>query len=89
MNTIKISATHARNNFFEVLGWVESGKNVIVEKDKKEIAVIIPKKTQKTDLKGLKKLMSELHGVEKDFDLSKSPLRGKRSKKWLEKIRSY
>lgn len=86
MQIIKVSATHARNNFFELLNWVQSGKQVVVEKDKKEVAVISAK-LQKTDLRGLDKAMKAIHGIGSDFDLSKSPLRGERSRKWLKKLR--
>ncbi len=44
MNTIRVSATAARNNFFELLNAVALGKSVIVERDHKEVAVIAPKK---------------------------------------------
>ena len=47
MKTITVSATHARNNFFELLGMVETGKQIIVKKDKKEVAIISPRKKKK------------------------------------------
>ena len=88
MQTIRVSATHARNNFFELLEKVALGNQVLVEKDNKPIAVIVPRRT-KVDWKGLKKTMDEAHGILKDFDLSKSPLRGKKSKTWLSRISKY
>jgi prevent-host-death family protein len=88
MQTITWSATKARNKFFDLLNYVASGRQVIIEKDKKEIALITPIK-KGTDLVGLKKAMDALDGVAKDFDLSKSPLRGKASKKWFAKIARY
>ena len=36
MNTIRISATAARNRFFDLLNQVAAGAQVIIEKDKKE-----------------------------------------------------
>ena len=88
MTTIKVSATHARNNFFELLDQVALGSQVLVEKNNKPVAVIVPKK-DRVDWKGLKKAMKEAHGILKDFDLSKSPLRGKKSKEWLSKLTNY
>ena len=74
MNTIKVSATHARNNFFELLDKVSLGTQVVVEKNSKEVAVIIPKR-RKTDLKGLTKAMNEAAGIFKDYDPKDNPLR--------------
>lgn len=79
MATLKVSATKARNNFFELLNLVSGGTKVIVEKDAKEIAVIMPKETG-TDLVGLKKAMADLHGAIPSFI---SPLRNSGSKKFL------
>lgn len=77
MNTIRLSATSARNKFFELLDQVASGTQVIIEKDKKEIAIIIPKKTQ-TDWKGLMRASKAVHGILKDNTLEEiSPLRKK------------
>ncbi len=88
MQTITWSATKARNDFFDLLTQVAMGQSFIVEKDKKEVALVTPIK-KGTDLVGLKKTMDALHGVAKDFDLNKSPLRGKASKKWFAKIAKY
>lgn len=88
MQTITWSATKARNEFFDLLTQVAMGQSFIVERDKEEIALVTPIK-KGTDLVGLKKAMDALHGVAKDFDLSKSPLRGKASKRWFEKIAKY
>ena len=63
-------------------------KSYIIEKDKKEIALVTPRR-RGTDLVGLKKAMDACHGILKDFDLSKSPLRGKASKRWFAKIAKY
>ena len=69
MALIKVSATHARNNFFELLNQVALGNTeVVIEKDKKEIAVISPKKATGTDLKALDKASKAVHGILKDDD---------------------
>jgi len=88
VNTIRVSATHARNNFFELLEKVSMGTQVLVERNNKLVAVIVPRKS-KVDWEGLKKVMDDAHGILKDFDLSKSPLRGKKSKAWLSRISKY
>jgi prevent-host-death family protein len=46
MNTITVSATHARNNFFDLLNQVAAGKRIIIERDKKEIAVLEAKREE-------------------------------------------
>ena len=88
MQTITWSATKARNEFFDLLTQVAMGQSFIVERDKKEVALVTPVK-KGTDLVGLKKAMDALDGVAKDFDLSKSLLRNKRAKMWLKRIRNY
>ncbi|OGM14573.1 hypothetical protein A3D84_05700 [Candidatus Woesebacteria bacterium RIFCSPHIGHO2_02_FULL_42_20] len=88
MQTIRVSATHARNNFFELLEKVALGDQVLVEKDRKLVAAIVPRKT-KVDWKGLKIAMDAAHGILKDYDLSKSPLRGRKSKTWLARASRY
>ena len=76
MNTIRVSATAARNNFFDLLNQVALGAKVTVVRDAKEVAEIIPK-TTKTDWKGLKKAMKASAGIFKDFDSNNNPLRKK------------
>lgn len=88
MQTVTWSATKARNEFFDLLTQVAMGQSFIVEKDKKEVALVTPIK-KGTDLVGLKKAMDALHGVAKDFDLNKSPLRNRKAKAWLKRIRNY
>ena len=88
MQTITWSATKARNEFFDLLTQVAMGQSFIVERDKKEVALVTPIK-KGTDLVGLKKAMDALHGVAKDFDLRESPLRNKRARAWLKRIRNY
>ena len=86
MQTITISATKARQEFFNLLTQVAIGNSFVVKKDNQEVAIVSPIK-RGTDLVGLRKAMDALHGVAKDFDLSKSPLRNKRAKAWLRRIR--
>ena len=76
MNTITVSATHARNNFFELLNQVALGRQVIIKKDFKEVAVLSSRKP-KTDWKALLKATRESHGILKDYDPQDNPLRRK------------
>lgn len=68
MNTIRLSATSARNNFFELLNQVALGKQVIIERDNKEIAILSPK-TTKTDWKALRKASAKVYGIFKDISV--------------------
>lgn len=68
MDTIRLSATSARNKFFELLNQVALGTQVIIEKDKKEVAILSPKKT-KTDWKALRKALKDAHGILKDYSV--------------------
>lgn len=77
MNTIRVSATKARNEFFELLNQVVLGTHVIIEKDKTEVAVISPTK-KGTDLKGLIRASERARGIFKDYDVERdNPLRRK------------
>ncbi|MBI2621854.1 MAG: type II toxin-antitoxin system prevent-host-death family antitoxin [Candidatus Levybacteria bacterium] len=85
MSTIRLSATSARNKFFELLNQVALGTEVIIEKDNKEIAVLSPK-IKKTDWKNILKASQGLHGVLKDYTFTEiSPSRKKGSWKHLGK----
>lgn len=92
MNTIRISATKARNNFFSLLDQVASSDvQIIIKKDNKEVAVLTPRE-KKTDIKALIKASKKVHGILKDYSLKEiSPLRKKgawkRFGKWDEKIK--
>lgn len=66
MNTIRLSATSARNKFFELLNQVASGTQVIIEKDNKEVAILSPKVT-KIDWKTLHKALKEAKGILKEY----------------------
>lgn len=76
MSTIRVSATSARNNFFELLNQVATGTQVIIEKDSKEVAVLGPKKEQ-IDWKQFRKAAEKARGILKDadFDPNDNPLR--------------
>ena len=89
MQTITVSATKARQEFFDLLTQVIAGKSFIVKKDNVEVARVTPI-VRGTDLVGLKKAMDALRdsGAFKDFDLNDSPLRNKQAKAWLKKIRN-
>lgn len=77
MSTLKVSATSARNRFFELLNQVALGTQIIIEKDHKEVAVISPIK-KGTDLKGLIRASERARGIFKDYDVEKdNPLRRK------------
>ena len=77
MNTIRVSATKARNNFFELLNQVALGTQVIIKKDFEEIAVLVPRRT-KTDWKAFRKAAKETHGILKHYSVEEiAPLRKK------------
>lgn len=61
------------------------GAEVIIEKDKKDVAVIIPRK-QKTDWDALRKASKAVHGIFKDYDVERdNPLRRKGAADFLGK----
>lgn len=68
MSTIRISATAARNKFFDLLNQVAQGTQVIIEKDNKEVAILSPK-IVKTDWKGLVAASKPIHGILKDVSV--------------------
>lgn len=76
MHTIRMSATAARNKFFELLNQVALGTQVIIERDAKEIAVLAPNKPQ-IDWKQFRKAAERARGILKDtdFDPNDNPLR--------------
>lgn len=77
MNTLRVSATKARNNFFELLNQVAIGREVIIERDRKEVAIITSVQT-KTDRDGLLKASKAIHGILKGYSTYEiSPLRKK------------
>lgn len=68
MNTIRVSATSARNRFFDLLNQVALGTQVIIEKDRKEVAILSPKK-KKTDWVAFRKATKAAHGILKDYSI--------------------
>ena len=83
MNTIRVSATHARNNFFQLLDRVSIGGLVKIEKDSKTVAMMVPVK-QKNKHKGL---IKALERAAKGFVYKQSdnPLRRKGAADFLGK----
>lgn len=65
---MRVSATKARNEFFELLNQVALGTQVIIERDSKEVAVLAPKK-QKTDWAAFRKAAKAAHGILKDYSI--------------------
>ncbi|MDO8570711.1 MAG: type II toxin-antitoxin system prevent-host-death family antitoxin [Candidatus Daviesbacteria bacterium] len=86
MSTITVSATSARNNFFELLNQVVLGTQVIIERDSKEVAILSSNKP-KLDLMALRKATKETHGILKNykFDPEDNPLRRKGAADFLGK----
>ncbi len=82
MNTIRLSATSARNGFFELLNQVALGTQVIIEKDNKEIAVLSPR-TTRTDWKGLLSASKKVRGILKGYSAEDNPLRRKGASEFL------
>ena len=79
MHTIKVSATSARNKFFELLNQVAAGTQVIIERDAKEVAIMSPKK-QTVDWVALKKASQAAHGILTDYDPKRdNPFYGKKA----------
>lgn len=84
MTTIRLSATSARNKFFELLNQVALGTQVIIERDGKEAAILAPK-TQKTNWTAILKTSKKVHGILKGYDLEDNPLRRKGAADFLGK----
>ena len=79
MQTIKVSATKARNDFFNLFNLVLSGTEVLVEKDKKhtiKMTSVVDEESWAKKRKRVLKVLEEVRGSWKDVDF-KSPLRGK------------
>jgi prevent-host-death family protein len=84
MNLSTLSATKARNNFFDLLNQVMMGKSFVVERNDKPVAMITSIKA-KTDVAKLKRALKASKGiVSKDaYALEDNPLRRLRAKKFL------
>lgn len=81
MQTITMSATKARNQFFDILTWVSMGKTVMIEKDKKLIANITPISKVNRN-KGLLKAL-DVASVGFVYNKEDNPLRKRGSSKFL------
>lgn len=92
MKTIRISATEARNNFFNLLNQVMyEGTQVIIGKTgtDKEV-VLMPKASEEKEWERRKKVLDETFGMLKDVPESHffdDRFRGKRAKTYLERLR--
>lgn len=84
MNIIRVSATKARNNFFELLNQVALGAQIIIERDKKELAILSPKKKE-FDRVGLLRASRKLREAMKDYNPEDNPFRRKGAKNFLGK----
>lgn len=84
MQTIKISATKARNEFFNLLNQVASGKQFVIKRDNEEVAMLSPKKKQ-IDWKDFRKASEAARGILKDYNPEDNPLRKKGSTDFLGK----
>ena len=79
MGTITVSATSARNNFFELLNQVVLGAEIIIKRDSKEIAVLSPKK-QTINWVEFRKAAKAARGILKDYDPKRDdPFYGKKA----------
>ncbi len=76
MNTLTVSATHARNNFFELLDLVARGASVVVKKDQKVVAKVIPAATRVSKYTGLVKALKSA-GKGFSYNEKDNPLRRK------------
>lgn len=76
MPIIRLSATKARNNFFELLNQVAAGTQVIIERDNKEVAVLSSQKTQ-MNWREFKKAAEKARGIlgNTKINLIDNPLR--------------
>lgn len=74
MATVRVSATKARNTFFDLLNQIALGMHVVIVRDEKEVALMIPKR-HTTDWKGLLKATKRAKGILKEYDPQDNPLR--------------
>lgn len=92
MKTIRISATDARNNFFNLLNQVlyEDTRIIIEKAGVKKEAVLETKVSKKKEDEKRMKILEKTFGIWKDIPKSKiydDRLRGKRAKAYLDKLR--
>jgi len=94
MKTIRVSATDARNNFFNLLNQVMyENLQVIIEKAGTEKKVVLmPEREKDKELKARMKVLDETFGIWKDVPDSRiydDRLRGKRAKEYLKRARKW
>lgn len=84
MNLQTLSATKARNNFFDILDQVLQGKSFVVERNEKPVAMISHVESG-TDIKKLKKVLKFTKGIFSDDDYidDDNILRNKKANKFL------
>lgn len=85
MNTMQISATSARNQFFTLLDRVAAGSSFTVVKDRKAVAKVVPVVTKTLRNKGIVQALTQ---AAKGFTYSRSdnPLRNLRALSFLRKL---
>lgn len=92
MKTIRMSATQARNNFFNLLNQVMyEGVQVIIGKagTKKEV-ILMPKTVKEKEHEETMKILHETFGMWKnvpDERIYDDRFRGKRAKEYLDRVR--
>jgi antitoxin (DNA-binding transcriptional repressor) of toxin-antitoxin stability system len=76
MNSLSVSATYARNNFFELLDKVSAGLiDVVIKKDNREVAVFSKKNTHNAHIANMTKALDSLVDVIDADELANNPLR--------------
>lgn len=94
MKAIRVSATEARNNFFNLLNKVlYEDVRVIIEKvDTGKEAVLSLKQSKEEEFKKRMKVLNDTFGIWKDVPNSRiydDRLRGKRAKAYLKRARKW
>jgi len=94
MRTIRVSATEARNNFFNLLNQViYEGVQVIIQKAGVAKKVILMPKTEKEEEhEKTMKILKKTFGIWKNVPDSRiydDRLRGKRAREYLDRVRKW
>ena len=84
MNTITLSATAIRNNFFDLLDKVVLGSNVVIRRNNKDIAMIVHK-TSNNNWENFIKKSREVNGILKDYTVDDNLMRREGSSDFLGK----
>lgn len=85
MQTITVSATKARNDFFNILNYVAEGKSVAIHKDNVLVANIVPITNKFNRNKGLLKALKKA-SVGFAYSQEDNPLRKKGATSFLGKF---